>query len=178
MYTSNRSKYTTTGRVQDKHTQSSRPTCSLYRLMLSLYDLTLLTANTHRNPSPVLIYWSLIALQVEQSWVEAHNVRQIQLWISNYEFQHLRRKVLTRSYEENLTNYIVFEISFITHWREDRQLVKHLCDASLNLPMFICARLSFTGFVEVISPILFVYTNNSPLTIYHWGPQLLSTAQY
>lgn len=37
-------------------------TCSRYAL-ISLKDLTLLTAKTHRNPSPVLIYWSLIALQ-------------------------------------------------------------------------------------------------------------------
>ena len=39
-------------------------TCSLYWLMSS-NDLLLLTANTQRNPSPVRMYWSLMALEKE-----------------------------------------------------------------------------------------------------------------
>lgn len=38
------------------------PTCSLYWLMSSK-DFVLLTAKTHRKPSPVLMYWSRIALK-------------------------------------------------------------------------------------------------------------------
>ena len=44
------------------------PTCSLYWLMSSK-DFMLLTAKTQRKPSPVLMYWSRMALQANRPWL-------------------------------------------------------------------------------------------------------------
>jgi hypothetical protein len=45
---------------------------------MSSNDFVLFTANTHRKPSPVLIYWSLIALKIEN-----HNVINCQTTYAN-----------------------------------------------------------------------------------------------